>query len=120
MKTKYWVIGFVLLAIVCLVAMLPLIDPKPASSAEIYIDGTLYKTVSLSEDQEFSVEGHNTITVRDGAIAVTDADCPDKYCIKRGFRSGGADIVCLPNRVVIHFVADPAADSPDAVDSVVG
>ncbi len=110
MKTKHWVIGFAVLAVICVISMIPLLSSAPASSAEIYADGKLIKTVSLNIDQEFIVDGHNTITVKDGAIAVTQADCPDGYCMKRGFCSGGADIVCLPNRVVIHFVAEAEVD----------
>lgn len=114
MKTKYWLIGFAVLAAVCIVCTLPLLNSEPASSAEIYSDGKLVKTVSLSIDQEFTIDGHNTVTVKDGSIAVTQADCPDGYCMKRGFCSGGADIVCLPNRLVISFVAE------SDIDAVVG
>ncbi len=114
MKTKYWLIGFALLAIICIVCTLPLLRSEPVSTAEIYSDGKLIKTVSLNIDQEFSINGHNTMTVKNGSIAVTDADCPDKYCMNRGFCSGGTDIVCLPNRLVIHFVAE------SEVDGVVG
>ncbi len=114
MKTKYWLIGFALLAVICLAFSIPLFKTEPASTAEVYSDGKLVKTVSLHMDQAFSVAGHNTITVKDGTIAVTDADCPDGYCMKRGFCSGGADIVCLPNRLVIHFLAE------SEVDGVVG
>ena len=105
MKTKYWIIGFALLAVVCLLCAIPLLQNEPASAARIYSDGELVKTVSLGVDQEFSVHGHNTITVEDGAIAVTQADC-----MKRGFCSGGADIVCLPNRLVIQFTDDLGVD----------
>lgn len=110
MKTKYWIIGFALLAVVCLLCAIPLLQNQPAFAARIYSDGELVKTVSLGVDQEFSVHGHNTITVEDGAIAVTQADCPDGYCMKRGFCSGGADIVCLPNRLVIQFTDDLGVD----------
>lgn len=110
MKTKYWIIGFALLAVVCLLCAIPLLQNEPASAARIYSDGELVKTVSLGVDQEFSVHGHNTITVKDGTIAVTQADCPDGYCMKRGFCSGGADIVCLPNRLVIQFTDDLGVD----------
>ena len=58
--------------------------------------------------------GTNTVTVKDGKIAVTAASCPDSYCMKRGFCQGGAQIVCLPNRLVIEFVGS------QTVDGVVG
>ena len=106
MKTKYWIISFAVLAAVCVLATLPLLFGEEASHAEIYSDGKLIKTVSLAIDQEFTVDGHNTVTVQDGKIAVTWADCPDGYCVSRGFRSSGGDIVCLPNRLVITFTGE--------------
>ena len=110
MKTKYWIIGFAVLAALCVAASLPLLFSEEAAYAEIYSNGELIKTVSLAIDQEFTVDGHNTVTVRDGKIAVTWADCPDGYCVDRGFRSGGGDIVCLPNRLVISFVGEQEID----------
>ena len=110
MKTKYWLIALGLLAAVCLVLSLSLLNPHTASFAQIRSDGKLIKTVDLSIDQEFTVDGHNTVTVQDGKIAVTWADCPDHYCMKRGFRDGGTDIVCLPNRLVISFLGDQEVD----------
>lgn len=78
-------------------------------AAEIYLDGELYKTVSLSENTEFTVNsryGSNTIRVSDGAIAVTDADCPDKVCISSGAISGGVvPIICLPHRLEIRIIS---------------
>ena len=114
MKTKFWIIGFAVLAVVCVACTLPLFLGGEASHAEIYADGELVKTVSLAIDQEFTVDGHNTVTVRGGKIAVTWADCPDGYCMARGYCSSGGDIVCLPNRLVIRFVGE------QEVDSVVG
>ena len=111
MKTKYWILGFLVLAVVCVAASLPLLMGDEAAQAEIYSDGKLVKTVSLAVDQEFTVDGKNTVTVRDGKIAVTWADCPDGYCVRRGFCSSGGDIVCLPNRLVIKFVEEQEIDA---------
>lgn len=110
MKTKHWILIFAILAILCVAASLPLLFGEEASYAEIHSHGKLIKTVSLSIDQEFTVDGHNTVTVKDGKIAVTWADCPDGYCVSRGFRSSGGDIVCLPNRLVISFVGEQEVD----------
>ena len=110
MKTKYWIALFAVLAVVCLSASVLLLSGSGADQAEIYSGGTLVKTVDLAIDQEFTVGGHNTVTVKDGKIAVTWADCPDGYCMERGFRDGGTDIVCLPNRLVIHFTGAQEVD----------
>lgn len=114
MKNKHWIALFLLLALGCGIAALTLFSGAEATHAQIRKDGTLIKTVNLAIDQEFSVDGHNTVTVKDGKIAVTWADCPDGYCVSRGFRSSGGDIVCLPNRLVISFTGE------QEIDGVVG
>lgn len=114
MKTKTWIwlLGAVL--VLCLGLSLWLLLPgKAASRAEVWSDGELLYVLELSVDQEITVQtelGSNTVTVKDGAIAVTKADCPDHYCMDRGFCTGGAQIVCLPNRLVIKFVGQQEID----------
>ena len=86
-----------------------------APKAEIYQNGELIKTVELSENAEFTVtcaEGFNVITVKDGKICVSSADCPDKICVKQGKISGAVPIVCLPHRLEIRVV-----DGDDDVDA---
>ena len=90
--------------------------PRPdAALAQIVSGGNVVKTVNLSQDQQFTIPaengGSNIITVRDGKIAVTQASCPDHYCMQRGFCANGTDIVCLPNRLVIHFLQAQAVDA---------
>ena len=115
MKTKYWIAALALLLIISSAAGIYLMNTnQTAAFAHITSDGEVIKTVSLHMDQAFTVTapngGENTITVRDGKIAVTEATCPDHYCMQRGYCSGGAQIVCLPNRLVIEFLAEQEID----------
>ena len=115
MKTRTWILIFALILIICLGVSFFLLTPDEASTqALITSHGEIVKTVDLRIDQEFTVTtesgGINIITVQDGKIAVTEANCPDHYCMKRGFCHSGADIVCLPNRLVIHFTAEQEID----------
>ena len=100
--------------VICIGLSLWLFQPTaPAAQAEIWSDGVLIRTVPLTVDDEFVVEngsGTNVVTVRDGKIAVTQATCPDHYCMQRGFCNSGAQIVCLPNRLVIKFVGETEFD----------
>ncbi len=114
MKTKKWllIIGSVLL--LCIVLSLLVLQNGEAEFAEVYSDGKLLYTLDLHIDQERTVKskyGTNVITVKAGAIAVTHADCPDGYCMKRGYCSGGTEIVCLPNRVIIRFRGEQEIDA---------
>ena len=111
MKTKTWILLFAVIAAACILLTLPLLRQDQARFAEITSKGEPVKTVDLLIDQEFTVDGKNTVTVKDGKIAVTWADCPDHYCMKRGYCDRGTDIVCLPNRLVISFLGEQEVDA---------
>ena len=114
MKNRYWIMIFGAVFALCLALMLLPKHNAPAQSAQVTSGGKIIRTVDLSQDTEFTVEvegGYNTITVRDGKIAVTEASCPDHYCMKRGYCNSGTEIVCLPNRLVIKFLGDQAVDA---------
>ena len=70
--------------------------------------------MDLAIDQEFEITtaggGRNVVTVQDGKIAVTAANCPDHYCMDRGFVGGGTQIVCLPNRLEIRVTGTSDVD----------
>ena len=114
MKTRTWIILLCALLLGSVLACIPLLISEPAGRAKITSDGVEFAIVDLAVDQQFTVEssggGSNTITVKDGAIAVTEADCPDHYCMHRGFCDGGTQIVCLPNRLVISFLDEAEVD----------
>ncbi len=114
MKTKYWIALLALLLIGCAGASLFLLRPTQAAQAEIISQGQVVCTVDLSEDQVLTIPapdgGYNVVTVSGGKIAVTEATCPDHYCMARGYCSGGAQIVCLPNSLVIRFLGEQAVD----------
>ena len=114
MKSKYWAALIGLIIIGCIGCTLLLYGGySPAVWAEIRSDGESVRTVNLNADQEFTVPcpgGYNTVTVKDGKIAVTEASCPDQYCVQRGFCDSGAQIVCLPHKLVIRFLGDSEID----------
>ena len=86
--------------------------PQPSESlsrAEISVDGKAVMELDLSEDQVLTVDGagggYNRIQVRDGAVSVLEASCPDKVCVHTGtVPYPGETIVCLPNRMIITVI----------------
>ena len=112
MKTKYWIL---LLAVILLGSAFlgAWLLGGQAVSVNVVSEGKLLYTLPLSEDREVTVtteRGTNVITIRHGKVAVTQADCPDGICKNRGFCSGGAHIVCLPNRLVLEFTGQKQVD----------
>ena len=115
MKTRYWILLLAVILILCTLLSLPLLIPgEDAAYAEILSDGKRVATMALNTDQTFTVStpiGTNTITVANGKIGVTQASCPDHYCMDRGMCSQGAEIVCLPNKLIIRFIGTQTVDS---------
>ena len=113
MKSRYWIMILGIILILCIGLILLPTSKEPAKTVRIKY-GDSITTVSLNEDQQrtFPAEngGFNTVTVRDGKIAVTAADCPDGYCMDRGFCDSGTPIVCLPHKLVIEFVGEQEID----------
>ena len=114
MKTRYWIMLICLVLALALGASCWLFFAAPeADSVEIYSQGTLVYTLPLNIDKELTLEtatGWNQLQISEGKIWVASASCPDKLCMHQGTRSGGADIVCLPNRLVIHFTNNGGVD----------
>ena len=109
MKTKTWILLIAAIAAVCLgLSIFLLLPGDDAVYAEISSGGKIVRTVNLRIDQQFTVVGEtggsNTVTVRDGRIAVTAADCPDRVCVSQGrISQSGMPIACVPHRLVIQI-----------------
>ena len=115
MKTKFWIAIIAAVLVICVgLSVLFLLPGQAAAEAEILSDGKLWGTVRLSQDQQFTITnengGTNTVTVSGGKIGVTQADCPDHYCMHRGLINNGTQIVCLPNKLIIRFVGEQEID----------
>lgn len=76
--------------------------------AIVTVDGQLYGTYSLLQDQTIEVvqeNGHtNYITIKDGKVSMTFSNCKNQVCVNSGAISQTKDsIVCLPNKVMIEI-----------------
>lgn len=79
---------------------------KSPAAVTISVDGTELMILDLNQDGEQMIEspggGTNRLVIKDGAVHMEEASCPDKVCIKQGAISEtGQSIVCLPNRVIV-------------------
>ena len=114
MKTKYWIMLLLALALVCAGLSWWLFRPaEDAAQIQVLSQGQVLYTLDLNTDRQITVTtdtGSNTVSIRDGKVAVTAANCPDQHCVHRGWCDGGAQIVCLPNRLVIRFLGERPLD----------
>ena len=120
MKTNIkWILIFAAVIAACLIVwFIRGVKPERNIKARIELDGELIREIDLSEvaePYEFTVEaenGKNTVRVEPGRIAVVEADCPDKVCIKTGYiENGVVPIVCLPHRLAITVTGSGEYDA---------
>ena len=88
-----------------------LIFRKPGGTAVVEQDGKVLYRLSLSEDCEVLAgtpeTGYNRIVVADGKVCVSEADCRDQICVRKGrIHAAGDTIVCLPHRLVVTVEAE--------------
>ena len=110
MKNKRQILTFtvILLAVLlplCLYSATRFFYDAP-SRVVIKQDGKVIKTLPLDRDGDFTVHsplGKNVLQVKNGTVSVTEADCPDKICVKTAAlsRQNPSVIVCLPHKLII-------------------
>jgi hypothetical protein len=88
---------------------------KEGNSVVVSLDGAKVAEYSLGESGTYELSGYdggyNTLVIEEGVAYLTDADCPDKLCVKQGKISKvGETIVCLPHRIVIEVVGEGEAE----------
>lgn len=98
-----WILLLCMMVVLFLVCFL--FRGGEGEQVEISLQGKVYGIYDLSEDRIIEV-GNGTITnvveIRQGKVYMTEADCPDRLCIRQGKISRDREtIVCLPNRVVV-------------------
>ncbi|MBQ9765063.1 MAG: NusG domain II-containing protein [Lachnospiraceae bacterium] len=105
------VLGILLTVVILYIVRGLVMSGASSDYIEVRLDGKLIAEYSLDEDREEVIYapdgGYNILTIRDGKVAVKEADCPDKHCVNKGFVSGQNEtIICLPNRLVIKLCVD--------------
>ena len=82
----------------------------PGSTVIIKLDGKLYGSYSLSENQRIEIKesnAHNTVVIEGNSVRMENSDCPDLYCVKQGrITRSGESIICLPHRLSVELVSD--------------
>lgn len=97
-----------------------LLKPKKMNVVQVLRDDQILYTVYINEEDERFLrieygDSYNLLEIKDGKIRVSEAGCPDNTCVKMGWLSSSAPIVCLPNHLVIKFVSDY-----DGIDAAAG
>ena len=91
-------------------------DVAAALYAVIQNSDGFYQVLSLGEDATVTVTGSlgtNIIEVANGRVRCLESDCSNQTCVKQSWVSGrGQTVVCLPHKLIVQVVADPADAAP--------
>lgn len=76
--------------------------------AVVSLDGVTVGKHDLGIDEVVILEGYeggyNLLVISDGIASVTEAGCPDRFCVRqRDISKRGESIICLPHRLVIRI-----------------
>lgn len=86
---------------------------------EITVDGESVAFLPLDTDDSLRIDtdgGYNIVTIADGVVRVSEADCRDQVCVEhKAISRTGETIVCLPHKLVVEIVGE----APAAFDAVV-
>lgn len=71
---------------------------------------TILKTFSLTENTSYTIvtdAGTNQLVIQDGAVWISEADCPNQDCVRKGkISQSGELLVCLPHRVTVSILGE--------------
>ena len=116
--------ALVALAVVLLAVVSALLFylPKTQSGAltvVVDVSGQELRRIPLPDFTETTVTSRGYtlhIAAEDGAVSVTDSDCPTRDCVHIwAISRAGHSIVCLPAQVVVHLYGASASDAPDVI-----
>lgn len=108
-KSDFLFAGGVLLAALVGYLMFTFVYGRQGAFVQVQRDGVVYASYPLNENRTVYLEeeqqGYNVLVIEDGKASVTEADCPDKLCVKqKEISRTGESIVCLPHKLVITII----------------
>lgn len=120
-RKRNTILFFLLLVILIMIGFLiqKFFFGKSGTRAIIEQNGETIAELDLSKNTELVLNdgngGSNTITVNNGQISVTDANCPDLVCVRTGAISQTGEVIaCLPHKLIIT-ISSVQTDSLDGL-----
>jgi hypothetical protein len=76
--------------------------------ATILVNGELIGQYDLRDESTVTLSGYsggyNLLMITGGVADVTDADCPDRFCVRqKSVSRRNESIICLPHRLVVRI-----------------
>lgn len=113
----------VMLIVICVLGLgNHFLHSAPAAKVEVAIidadsNKTIVETFDLSKNISFTIvtdpatndepNGTNLLIIKDGEAWISEANCPNQDCVKKGKISmNGEMLVCLPHKVTVSIVGE--------------
>lgn len=113
MKNRKILIAVIFIFIVSACLSVFILRRSDKQTVEIVQDSTVLYTFDLSNAENRQIRiaspdgGFNLVTVKDGTICISEADCPDQTCVNMGvLKSDHLPVVCLPHKLIVRFAED--------------
>lgn len=108
-KQDFLLIGGILLIAGMAAVLFSLKARQPGAVIQIRTGDAITGEYSLAEETELVLDGadggKNTLVIRGGEVWMTEADCPDRLCVKQSrISKNGQMIVCLPHKIMITVI----------------
>ncbi len=88
----------------------------------IKTDGEVSAVYPLTENRRVVINGANgtnLLVIENCQAYISEADCPDKLCVRQGKISmKGQSVICLPHRIVVEITGQEQKDNSD-IDVIV-
>ncbi len=101
------ILFLILLVFGIALSLLSFANAETGKTVEVSVDGKLYGTYLLSENQTIEIkqkDSINKITIKDGYVQMSYSSCKNQVCVHDGkISKTNQSIVCLPNRVMIQI-----------------
>lgn len=83
--------------------------------AVVRVNGEEQARYPLGQNGVYEINGGtNILVIESGSCSISEADCPDKLCVKQGrIHLDGQCIVCLPNKLTVTVYG--AEKGPDGI-----
>ena len=112
MKKKDWLF---IVAIVCVAGIFwlgrMLLAGQGNEVVIVTVDGKVYGTYNLFQDQEVDINDSNVLIIKDQVADMTEANCPDKLCVhQKSISKDGESIICLPNKVIAEVHSEEESE----------
>lgn len=117
LSPRFFLFFLIILILLCFLALFIQHEHKQVGSVvEVYQNGALVDTLPLDTPCTLRYDsedgGYNILVIKDGKVRISDADCPDGVCVRKGATNQTADpIVCLPHKLVVEVHSSAGENS---------